>query len=179
MDRVCELIAETLVEVAGDPVGLSAAEREHLDACPSCRALAQSERHLDEVLAAAVPPADPALQQWVIAALRPLRGRRRLAALLPVAASLLTTLTGVAALGGVPGASMLRHLPTTSAHGWLSLVGAANDWVIALAATSRAAQLGLPGTVTILSLAAAALGTASVMIATRRWRPLAPWQRHA
>jgi hypothetical protein len=173
------VIQEVLVEAAGDTSRLSEAQLRHLDSCASCRALAEAEHRLGEILSVAVPPADPTIEEWVMRSLEPLRVRRRLVALLPVAASLLIALTGVAVIGGLPGGSLLALLPLWSSQGWLALVGAANDWVVALAATARAAQLTLPPLVQAAAAVATVIGSASVVIATRRWRTLSPWRHHA
>jgi hypothetical protein len=175
----CHVIQEALVEAAGDTARLSDAQLRHLESCASCRALAETERRLDELLATVVPPADPTLEHSVMLGLRPIRLRRRLVALLPVAASLLVMLTGVALIGGLPGGSLLSLLPVWSSQGWLALIGAANDWVVALAATARAAQLTLPPLVPAAAVVATVIGSAAVVVATRRWRTLTPWRRHA
>jgi predicted anti-sigma-YlaC factor YlaD len=175
----CEPIQQALVELEGDLSRLPEAQRLHLESCPACRAAGIAERRLGEILAAAVPPADPDVEHTVLEALRPLRVRRRLLALLPVAGSLLVALAGVTAVGGVPGGSMIARLPLWSSQGWLALLGAANDWLLALAATASAARLAVPPLLQTGSLIVALVGSASVVIATRRWRTLSPWRRHA
>jgi predicted anti-sigma-YlaC factor YlaD len=179
VDTGCELIQEALVEMAGDSSHLSEAELRHLEGCHSCRALAEAESRLGELLETAVPPADPSVEEYVMRSLRPLRLRRRLAALLPVAASLLMALVGVAVLGGVPGGSLLAMLPVWSSQGWITILGAANDWVVALVAASTAAQLTLPPLVQGVALLLAVIASASLLAAARRWRRLSPWRLHA
>ena len=178
MERDCRAIQETLVEVAGDLSRLVEADLRHIETCFQCRAEAEAERGLDRILATAVPPADPALVARVLASLGPVRLRRRLVALVPVAASLALALLGVVMIGGVPGASLLARLPVLSSQGWLSLVGAVGDWVVALAATSSAAQLALPATVPVSAAVLGLIGMALVVAATRRWRPITPWRRN-
>ena len=175
MDRGCQLIQEILVEVDGDTSRLSGAEFRHLDSCASCRALAGEERRLAELLSTAVPPADRTVEEAVMRSLR-LRDRRWVS-LLPVAASLLLALVGVAAVGGVPGGSLLATVPFWSSRGWLAVAGAASDWMVALTATSRAAQATLPTLAHVASVVATAFGAASIVAATRRWRTLSPWRR--
>ena len=112
--------------------------------------------------------------------MRAVRARdRRLVSLIPVAASLLTALVGLAAVGGVPGGSLLAAVPFWSSKGWLTVAGAASDWVVALAATSQAAQATIPTLVHVVSAVATAIGALSIVAATRRWRTLSPWRTRA
>ena len=177
MDSGCQLIQEVLIEVEGETSRLSGAELRHLDSCASCRALADAERRLVELLAAAVPPADRAVEEAVMRAVR--ARDRRLVSLIPVAASLLTALVGLAAVGGVPGGSLLAAVPFWSSKGWLTVAGAASDWAVALAATSQAAQATIPTLVHVVSAVATAIGALSIVAATRRWRTLSPWRTRA
>jgi hypothetical protein len=177
VERDCKAIQETLVEVAGDLSRLIEADLRHLEACSSCCAEAEAERGLDVILSTAVPPADPAVEARVLASLRPVRLRRRLVAFLPVAASCALATLGVAMVGGVPGGSLIARLSALSSQTWLSLVGAANDWVVALAATSSAARLTVPATVPASAAVLGLIGMALVVAAARRWRPITPWQR--
>jgi hypothetical protein len=177
VERDCRAIRETLVEVAGDLSRLDEAELLHLEACPSCRAEAEAERGLDRILSSAVAPADPDVVAHVLASLRPARVRRRLVAFVPVAASMVLALLGVAMVGGVPGGSLIARLPSLSSEAWLSLVGAAGDWVVALAASSSAVRLMVPATVPTSAAVLGLIGMALVVVATRRWRPISPWRR--
>jgi len=177
VERDCKAIKETLSEVAGDLSRLVEADLRHLEACPSCRAEAEAERGLYRILSSAVPPAHPAVVAAVLASLRPARVRRRLVAFVPVAASFVLAIFGVAMIGGVPGGSLIARLPVLSSQAWLSLVGAANDWVVALAATSSAARLTMPATLPTSAAVLGLIGMALVVAATRRWRPITPWRR--
>ncbi len=177
MDRGCQLLQEVLTEVEGETSRLSGAELRHLDSCASCRAVADAERRLVELLSTAVPPADGTVEEAVMRAVR--ARDRRLVSLFPVAASLVLALVGVVAVGGVPGGSLLSHLPFWSSKGWLTVAGAASDWAVALAATSRAAQTTIPTLVHVAALAATAIGALSIVAAARRWRTLSPWRIRA
>jgi hypothetical protein len=187
VDTGCQLIQEVLIEVEGETSRLSQAELRHLDSCASCRALADAERRLVGLLVAMVPPADRTIEQAVMRAVR--ARDRRLVSLIPVAASLLTALVGLAAVGGVPGGSLLATVPFWSSKGWLTpfwsskgwltVAGAASDWVVALAATSQAAQATIPTLVHVVSAVATAIGALSIVAATRRWRTLSPWRIRA
>jgi predicted anti-sigma-YlaC factor YlaD len=177
VDRGCQLMQEVMIEVEGETSRLSGAELRHLDSCASCRALADAERRLVELLSTAVPPADRTVEEAVMRAVR--ARDRRLVSLIPVAASLVLALVGVAAVGGVPGGSLLATVPFWSSKGWLAVAGAAGDWVVALAATSRAAQASLPTLVQVASVVATAIGALSIVAATRRWRTLSPWRTRA
>jgi hypothetical protein len=177
VERDCRATRESLVEVAGDISRLVEADRRHLEACSSCRAEAEAEIGLDRVLSIAVPPPDPAVVSGVLASLRPARLRRRIVAFVPVAASFVLAALGVAMLGGLPGASLIARLPALSSQAWLSLVGAVNDWVVALAATSSAARLTVPASVPTSAAVLGLIGMALVVAATRRWRPITPWRQ--
>lgn len=177
MELVCRAIQERLVETSGDPVRLEADDRRHVEACPACRAVAEEERALGRLLEQAVPPEDPAVVHRVMAVLRPARVRRRATALVPVAASLLLALFGAAVLGGVPGASLLSQLPLVSSHSWLALANAAVDWTVGVAAASDAARLALPTSLVVGAVIVAFAGLGLVVLAARRWHPLASWRR--
>jgi predicted anti-sigma-YlaC factor YlaD len=154
VDTGCQLIQEVLIEVEGETSRLSQAELRHLDSCASCRALADAERRLVGLLAAMVPPADRTIEQAVMRAVR--ARDRRLVSLIPVAASLLTALVGLAAVGGVPGGSLLATVPFWSSKGWLTVA-----------------------VVYVVSAVATAIGALSIVAATRRWRTLSPWRIRA
>jgi hypothetical protein len=175
----CELIQEALVEAGGDSSQLAEAQLRHLDECASCRAFAHSERRLGELMEIAVPPANPAVEEYVMRSVASLRLRRRLVALLPVAASLLISLVGVAVIGGVPGGSLVARLPGWSLQGVYTLIGAVNDWVVMLATASTAARLILTPLVHGSFLLLAVVASASILVAARRWRRLSPWRPHA
>jgi hypothetical protein len=51
--------------------------------------------------------------------------------------------------------------------------------VVALAATSQAAQATIPTLVHVVSAVATAIGALSIVAATRRWRTLSPWRIRA
>jgi len=176
VDTHCKAIGELLVETAGEVSGLSSEQLAHLEGCHSCRALANAERNLGQLLETAVPPEDPALQEQVMISLAPASLGSRIAALLPVAASLIVAMLGVAMVGGVPGGSLLARLPLWSSQGWLALIGATGDWAVALVATSRAAHVALPPMVQIVAVMLAVLGSSAVVLLTRRWRALSPWR---
>lgn len=174
---VCRTIQERLVDTAGDPSGLDPAEISHLEACPTCRAVAEAEAGLGRLLAQAVPPEDPDVVRQVMASLRPVRIRRRVAALLPVAASLVLALLGVAMVGGLPGVSLLAQLPLISSHSWLALAHAAGDWSVAMTAASGAARMVLSPVILAGAMLVAVIGLGLIVVAARRWLPVASWHR--
>jgi len=173
----CRDIQERLVEAAGDTGGLSAAEQSHLAACATCRAVAGAELGLGRLLERAVPPADPEVVEQVMVAVAPLRVRRLLAVWLPVAASLMLALLGVAMVGGVPGGSLLAQLPVVSSQAWLYLADAVSDWGVAMSAAAGAARLAMPPAILIAAVVAAIVGLVLIVAATRRWQPVARWHR--
>jgi predicted anti-sigma-YlaC factor YlaD len=175
---VCRAIQERLVENAGDPTGLNPVEISHLDVCPTCRAVAEAEAGLGRLLAQAVAPEDPAVVRQVMASLRPVRIRRRVAALLPVAASLVLTLLGVATVGGLPGASLLAQMPLLSSHSWLALAHSAGDWSVAMTAASGAVRMALSPAGLVGAMLVAVVGLGLIVVATRRWLPVASWRRN-
>jgi hypothetical protein len=177
VERECSEIQETLAEVAGDLDSLDAPLRRHVESCPACRVAADQERGLDQVLFMAVPPEDPDVVETVMASLGPARFRRRVVAFVPVAASLVIALIGVGLLGGVPGGSLLAELPTVSSQAWLAIAGAFADWGVAMAAAADAAKLTLAPAVQLIALVVGLAGLVAVVTATRRWKPVAPWQR--
>ena len=98
----CQAIQEILTEHGGGLDRLDEVQSRHLEVCPECREVAAAERALGLLFARAIPPADPGVEEYVLAALRPARIRRRIVAFLPVAASLLVALLGAVMVGGVP-----------------------------------------------------------------------------
>jgi hypothetical protein len=173
----CEHIQELLAELLGETALLSDEQRRHIGLCPACCEVAAAERALGLVLAKVLPPADPALVAKVRAGMAAARRRRRLVALLPVAASLLVALLGTLMLGGLPGSSLLALLPVWSSQGWLALATTAGDWgtVVNTAAGATASLLN-PGAVAVAA-AVSLVGFAAVVGAARRWRQVSPWRR--
>ena len=82
----CQLIQEALAEHGGDASLLDGRSRGHVQACPECCEVAAAERALGAIFRAALPPADPAIERSVVAAVRASRWRRRALAMVPVAA---------------------------------------------------------------------------------------------
>jgi hypothetical protein len=173
----CEHIQELLVEHLGETAPLADEQRRHLELCPACCEVAAAERALGLVLAKVLPPADPGMEARVRAGMVAARRRRRMVALLPVAASLLVALLGTLMLGGLPGGSLLALLPVWSSQGWLALAATAGDWgtVVSTAAGATASLLS-PGAVAVAA-AVSLFGFAAVLLATRRWRQVSPWRR--
>lgn len=171
----CEAIQELLTEHHGETERLSKEERRHVELCPQCSEVAAGENALGLIFAGALPPADPTVESRVCAAMHTARRRRRLLALLPVAASLLVALLGVVMLGGLPGGSLLALLPVWSSQGWVSLAASAGDWntVFTTAAGATTALLS-PGALAAAILVSV-LGFAVVAFVARRCRQVSPW----
>lgn len=175
MTTSCEAIQARLVEHLGEVERLADGERRHVEQCPQCCEAAAAERALARIFARALPPADPELEARVLAAIGPARRRRRVLALLPVAASLFVALLGAVLLGGLPGGSLLALLPMWSSQGWVSLAATMSDWGTAIGtAVGAAGSLVAPGTVVAAALLSL-LGVTVVVAAVRRWRRVSPW----
>ena len=176
MTTDCQEIQEILTEHHGEIGRLDGAVGQHVESCPGCREIAAAEFALAQILAEAVPPADPRVEQGVRAALTPVRIRRRIVAFLPVAASLLVTLLGAVMVGGVPGGGMLALLPMWSAQGWMSLAAGASDMGTALVTGTRAAGAVLDPAVLVGAALVSILGLVVVAMAALRWRRVSPWR---
>lgn len=177
MERSCSTFQELLVEGAGRLDELPTALRDHVATCRECAAMAGSERALAALLEAALPPRSAELDSGLIASLPPRRRRRALWSLVPVAASFLLAATGATVAGGVPGGSLLSHLPEIAGHGALALAGSASEWAAALAAVTRTVGASLPLAVPVVAALLALAGLGSVAIAVRRWAPEHAWRR--
>jgi hypothetical protein len=171
----CEAIQELLTEHLGDTDRLSATERQHVEVCPQCCEVAAAERALSTIFARALPPADPNMEAQIRAALRPVRIKRRVVALLPVAASLFVALLGAVMVGGLPGGSLLALLPMWSSQGWISLAASIGDWSAALNSAAGAATTLLGPASLVTAVLVAVLGIGVVGVAARRWRRISPW----
>ena len=179
MDRGCQTIQEVLTETAGDLERLPEADRRHVAGCPECSQLAAAERNLGSLLAQAVPPADPELERQILAAIGPVPRRRRLLALAPVAASVVFAAAGAFMMGGVPGGSFATLLPHWCARCWLVLSTAASDWLWALFATSRIADMALSPELLVVATLLTITGLAALYRAARRWRKVPLWRPDA
>lgn len=173
----CEAVQEHLAEIRGETERLSCEERRHLEHCPQCCEVAAAESALGLIFARVLPPADPGLEDRVRTGMRSARRRRRIVALLPVAASLLVALLGAVMLGGLPGGGLIALLPLWSSQGWMSLAAAAGDWNTALHTAAGSASVLLGTGVVILAAVVSAVGLGGVALATRRWRRISPWRR--
>lgn len=176
MATSCEAIQELLAEVLGETERLSDEERRHLDLCPQCCEVAAAEGALGLIFAKVLPPADPAMEDRVRAAMRTLRRRRRALALLPVAASLFVALLGAVMLGGLPGGSLLALLPVWSSQGWVSLAASVGDWNTVLTTSVGAASALFSPGVLVGAVLVSLLGVGVVAVTTRRWRQVSPWR---
>jgi hypothetical protein len=172
----CQAIQMVLTEDGGGIDRLDGAGRQHLEVCPDCCELAATERALGLVFAAAVPPADPTIARGVLAALKPMRVRRRVIAFLPVAASLLVALLGAVMVGGVPGSGILRLSPGWSAQGWMAFATSLSDWGAAAATGARAAAAALDPAFLAGAGVVSFLGLVGVAVTALRWRRIAPWR---
>ena len=176
MASSCEAVQEALVEFGGDTDRLAESDRRHVAQCPRCSEVAAAERALGLIFAKVLPPADATIEEGVISAMRSARRRRRVLALLPVAASLLVALLGVVMLGGLPGGSLLALLPVWSSQGWVSLAATVSDWSAALSTAAGAAGAFLGPGVLVGAVVVSALGVATVAVTARRWRRVSPWR---
>jgi predicted anti-sigma-YlaC factor YlaD len=172
----CQAVQENLTEYRGETERLNGADRHHLEVCPACREVAAAERTLGLIFSDAIPPADLGVERGVMAALRPARTRRRIVAFLPVAASLLVALVGVAMVGGIPGGGIVRFLPGWSAQGWLAFVTTASDWGTAVAVGAGAVAATLDPTVVAAAGLLGFLGLVGVAVTALRWRRVSPWR---
>ena len=176
MATSCEVIQEQLAEYLGETQRLSEEERRHLERCPQCCEVAAAEAALGLIFARVLPPADPNMEDRVRAAMRFSRRRRRVLALLPVAASLFVALLGAVMLGGLPGGSLLALLPAWSSQGWVSLAASIGDWNTVLTTAAGAATALLSREVLVIAIVVSLLGFGVVAITTRRWRQVSPWR---
>ena len=176
MAKDCQAIQEFLTEVSGEVNRLDEAGRSHLEVCPGCREVAAAELALGRIFVDAVPPADPSVEQGVRAALRPVRIRRRIVALLPVAASVLVAMLGAVMVGGVPGGGLFALLPLWSVQGWMALAAGASDWSAAVATGARAAGAIVDPSVLAGAALVSLLSLGVVVVAALRWRRISPWR---
>ena len=176
MASECQAIQEALAEHHGEVVRLGEAERRHIDSCPGCSEVAAAERTLGLIFREAVPPADPSIVSGVMAALRPVRNRRRVVAFIPVAASLFLALVGALLVGGVPGSGVLSLLPGWSTQGWSALAGGVSDWYAAAATGVRAATAAMNPALLMIAGVMGLLGLAVVVATALRWRKISPWR---
>jgi len=175
MNRGCEQMQEAIVEAGGRLETLPEGTRRHVGICPSCAALAERERDLGALLERMVPPEDRELEAQILAAVAERRMFRRLKAFVPVAASFLVALAGVALLGGVPGSSLLTRVPAWSLQSWLGLLGQLGDWGVALVAVARAGGALVPGSALAAAAAVALGGFGGLTAVAVRWRRNPPW----
>jgi predicted anti-sigma-YlaC factor YlaD len=172
----CQHIQETLTEYGGGLDRLDETQSRHLEVCPDCREAAAAERALGLLFARAIPPADPVVEENVMAALRPARIRRRVVAFLPVAASMLVALLGAVMVGGIPGSGVLGLLPEWSAQGWMAFATSVSDWGTAVATGARAAATTLdPAFLAGVGLVGF-FGLVGVAVTALRWRRISPWR---
>jgi hypothetical protein len=173
----CEAIQEMLAQQGGRVERLETACREHLEVCPACQEVAAGERALGLLLSAAVPPADPRIEEHVMASIAPARVRRRAVAFLPVAVSFVLAAVGAVLVGGVPGLGVISFVPSWSADGWATFVARLSDWSLAVAAGARASASLLDPAVVIAAGGLGLLGLAGVAATALRWRKASPWRR--
>lgn len=172
----CQTIQEMLTENGGGLERLDGAESRHLEVCPGCQEVAAAEKALGLLFRKAIPPADPLIEERVLAALRPVRIRRRIVAFLPVAASLLVALVGAVMVGGVPGSGILGLLPEFSTQGWLAFATSASDWGSAVATGARAAASTLDPAFLAGAGLVSIFGLLGVVLTALRWRRVSLWR---
>ncbi len=158
MNTDCRKVQEALVEHGGALEPLAAAMRRHVEGCATCAAVARAEADLARLLAEALPPRDALLTERILAEVRSRRRSRRLARLLPLAASLLLVLGAVFLLGGVPGSGLLAALPGTSMTGAMGLGGALLTWIRSLLVAARTLAGLVPHWLALAGLLVAVLG---------------------
>jgi hypothetical protein len=173
----CQAIQEALSEYRGEVVRLSAAERQHIGACPGCSEVAAAEKALGFIFRDAVAPEDPSVVDAVVAALRPVRIRRRVVAFVPVAASMLLAIVGALLVGGVPGSGVLSLFPGWSTQGWSALLGGVTDWYSASSTGVAAATAAMDPAFLAAAGVIGLLGLAGVVATARRWRKISPWRK--
>jgi predicted anti-sigma-YlaC factor YlaD len=174
----CQTIQEILTEHGGELERLDGAESQHLEVCPDCREVAAAERALRLVFATAIPPADSVMEERVLAALRPVRIRRRIVAFLPVAASFLVALVGAVMVGGVPGSGILGLLPEFSTQGWMAFTTSVSDWGTAVATGARAAATTLDPALLVGAGLVSIFGLVGVVVTALRWRRVSLWREN-
>ncbi len=162
MSTVCQKVQEELVEHGGVLDALDAAQRRHVEACSECAAVARAEADLAKLFHQALPPRDELLTERILQEVGSRRWSRRIARLLPLAASLFLVLGAVILLGGLPGGGLLAAVPGTSFGGALGLGGAFLTWVRSLVVAARALA-GLVPQWAALSALVVALATAFVV----------------
>lgn len=172
----CQAIQEFLTQYRGEIDRLDEIPRQHLEICPGCREVAAAERALGLIFEEARPPADPRIEGAVLAALGPVRIRRRIVAFMPVAASLLVALFGAVLVGGFPGVGVVTLLPRWSADGWMAFVTSASDWATAVAAGARASAAVLDPAILAGVGMVSFLGLVGVAVTALRWRKISPWR---
>jgi hypothetical protein len=172
----CQTIQEVLTERGGRLDRLGRAVQRHVEVCPDCREVAAAERALTLLFAKAIPPADSAVEGRVLAALKPMRLRRRVVAFLPVAASLLVALLGASMVGGVPGSGIVGLLPEFSAEGWMAFATSVTDWGTAVATGARAAATTLDPAFLAGAGLVSFFGLVGVAVTALRWRRTSPWR---
>jgi len=172
----CQATQEMLTELGGEIERLDREAQSHLEVCPGCREVAAAELALGRIFCEAIPPADSAIEENVLARLGPARIRRRVVAFLPVAASLVVALLGAALVGGVPGGGMVAFLPGWSAQGSMALVAGASDWGVAVAAGARATAATLDPAMLVGAGLLSFLGLVAVAVTALRWRRVSPWR---
>jgi predicted anti-sigma-YlaC factor YlaD len=172
----CQATQEMLTELGGEIERLDRVAQSHLEVCPGCREVAAAELALGRIFSEAIPPANSAIEESVLARLGPVRIRRRVVAFLPVAASLVVALLGAALVGGVPGGGMAAFLPGWSAQGWMALVASASDWGVAVAAGARATAATLDPAMLAGAGLLSILGLVAVTVTALRWRRVSPWR---
>ncbi len=172
----CQTIQEMLTENGGGLEHLDGAESRHLEVCPGCREVAAAEKALGLLFRKAIPPADPVVEERVLAALRPVRIRRRIVAFLPVAASLMVALVGAVMVGGVPGSGILGLLPEFSTQGWMAFATGVSDWGSAVATGARAAATTLDPAFLAGAGLVSIFGLLGVVLTALRWRRVSLWR---
>ena len=112
----CQAIQETLTEFRGEIARLDESSRQHLEVCPKCREFAAAEHALGLIFEEAVPPADPKIEAAVLAALRPVRVRRRIVAFFPASSAEIVVFSSSAPAGGAAPVSASTAMDNAAAR---------------------------------------------------------------
>jgi anti-sigma factor RsiW len=167
------------MEAAGEVGALAGEAKRHLASCQECSQAAAEELQLRAAIRAATPAEDHELQTQIMVAVSQRRLRRRLFAVLPIAASFLVAVIGGLMIGGLPGRGLVSLLPLWSGHGWLAFADVVRDWSLVLLTTARMAGDLIPPLVQVAAALLALAGLWTSAVALSRVRETIRWPSKA